>query len=314
MSIGRLESVPLREVWKHEEADFSAWLSENIDILSEAIGIELNETRREQKVGSYRVDLIAEDGRGDLVVIENQLESTNHDHLGKLLTYFTGLDAKTAIWITSQPRAEHTKAVQWLNESTPDDVSFYLVKLDAVKIGTSVPAPSLTVVVGPSSESKEFGRQKREIVKEDATRFRFWEGLLAYAQKKGLTTHVHVTANERNALDASVGCVSGLHYRYIVREGIKPGVDLYLKTPDKESDKRRLYDPIVAKREAIEERFGEPLIWMRINGKKHSCIRYLISEILTNDESQWPNIYTKLVDAMGRLSTALDAHIKNLRD
>ncbi len=125
MSIGKLESVPLRELWKHEERGFSAWLESNTETLSEVLGISLSPVQREETAGSFQVDLVAEDNDGNLAIIENQLEPTNHDHLGKVLTYLTNLEAKTAIWITSEPRPEHIRAVAWLNEATPADIANY---------------------------------------------------------------------------------------------------------------------------------------------------------------------------------------------
>ena len=98
MSIGKLESSQLRELWKHEERDFSAWLENNIETLSEVLEVSLSTVQRGKSAGSFQVDLVAEDGDGNLVIIENQLEQTDHDHLGKVLTYLTNIEAKTAIW------------------------------------------------------------------------------------------------------------------------------------------------------------------------------------------------------------------------
>jgi hypothetical protein len=112
-NIGKFENVPIRELWKHEERGFSAWLELNLDVLSEAIGASLSEPRRELLAGDFQCDLVAEDENGDRVIVENQLEATNHDHLGKLITYLTNLDAKAAIWISTTPRPEHIRAVQW---------------------------------------------------------------------------------------------------------------------------------------------------------------------------------------------------------
>jgi len=101
---------------------------QNLDFISDAIGIDPAFVEREKSAGDFFVDILAETGDGDLVVIENQLERTDHDHLGKLITYMSNLDAKIAIWITSQPRPEHEKAVQWLNETLPADTGFYLIR------------------------------------------------------------------------------------------------------------------------------------------------------------------------------------------
>src|SRR3954469_475192 len=142
-SVGRLERVPLREVWPHEALDFTRWLEENTDVLSEVLDFELQNVERERAAGSFSVDLIGEDGDSRPVVIENQLERSDHDHLGKLITYLTAFDAARAVWIVADPRPEHVGAVTWLNESSSS--SFYLLKVEAVRILGSPPAPLLTL-------------------------------------------------------------------------------------------------------------------------------------------------------------------------
>ena len=109
--IGRIQRVGLREVWSHEALDFTKWLEENVDVLVDATGLQLSGVEREQAVGAFSVDLIAEDEDGRPVVIENQLEKSNHDHLGKLLTYLVGIEARKAIWIVADPRPEHVGVV-----------------------------------------------------------------------------------------------------------------------------------------------------------------------------------------------------------
>ena len=148
--IGKLEKVPLRDIWKGEAKDFTRWLEENIDTLNEALDLSLTSPEREKHTGPFNVDLTAEDADGNRVVIECQLEKTDHDHLGKLVTYLSTFDAKTAIWICKDPRTPHAKAVDWLNESTPPDISFYLVKVEGVRIGSSPAAPLFTVIFRPT--------------------------------------------------------------------------------------------------------------------------------------------------------------------
>lgn len=135
--IGKLQRVALREVWKHEAADFTQWLQDNIDVLNNALDLNLVNVDRERDTGDFSIDLVAEDDGGGTVIIENQLEKSNHDHLGKLITYLTGMSARAAIWIVSDPRPEHVAAVAWLNESS--SAAFYMVKVEAVQIGDSPP-------------------------------------------------------------------------------------------------------------------------------------------------------------------------------
>jgi RecB family endonuclease NucS len=130
--ISRLEYVELREVWRHEATDFTVWLAENIDFLNDALQVNLNVIETEKQIGSFNVDIFCEDGQGAHAIIENQLEKTDHTHLGQLLTYSVGVDAKTIIWVTSHPRQEHIRVVEWLNEITPADMGWYLVFNQAI--------------------------------------------------------------------------------------------------------------------------------------------------------------------------------------
>lgn len=170
--IGKIEKVPLRDIWKHEANNFTKWLQNNIDVLSEVIKIPLTNVEREQSTGNFYVDLTAEDNSGNTVIIENQLEKSDHDHLGKIITYLSSMDATTAIWIVSDPRPEHVSAINWLNESTA--ANFYLLKIEGVKIGNSDPAPLLTLIVGPSEETENVGKSKREKKERYVLRKDFW--------------------------------------------------------------------------------------------------------------------------------------------
>jgi hypothetical protein len=162
--IGKIERVNLRSMWKREAADFTKWLAENIDYLNEIIDLDISVESIEEKVGPYRVDIFGESGDGRKIIIENQLEKTDHTHLGQLITYLVNLDVKIAIWITSSPTDEHQAVIEWLNETTPDDLSFYLIKVEGIKIkGQESVAPLFTVMEGPTEERKKNRRRKERI-------------------------------------------------------------------------------------------------------------------------------------------------------
>jgi hypothetical protein len=137
--IGKIQRVPLREVWKHEALDLTKWLQDNIEVLNEPLDLSLSNAEREQSAGDFNVDLVAEDEDGSLVVIENQLEKSDHAHLGKLITYLTAIGAKKAVWIVAEPRPEHVAAITWLNEGAA--AAFYLLKIEGIRISGSDPAP-----------------------------------------------------------------------------------------------------------------------------------------------------------------------------
>ena len=153
-ALGKLEQVDLREVWKHEAIDFTQWLAlpENIDQLAEVIltGGSLTVTGTEVNVGLYKADILAVDSEERVVVIENQLQQTDHDHLGKIITYAAGKQAEVMVWIVKEARQEHENAINWLNEHTDDHVHFFLIQIEAWRIGDSVPAPRFNVVAKPN--------------------------------------------------------------------------------------------------------------------------------------------------------------------
>lgn len=137
VEIARLGVFPIRKVFSREE-EFSNWLVENIKILEEKIGVELEDIEREYQIGSYFADIVARDANSEgMVIIENQFEKTNHDHLGKILTYASGLDAKIIVWIAEKFSEEHKQALNWLNENTGQDIGFFGIEVKAVKIGDS---------------------------------------------------------------------------------------------------------------------------------------------------------------------------------
>ena len=147
--LGKLEKVDLRKVWDHEARDFSDWLvkDENLAVLSEELGIEIEAIGTEQSSGRFKIDILAKEANsGDYIIIENQLEPTNHDHLGKVITYAAGYDAKYIIWIVKDVLDEHQKAIEWLNEHLDDSISCFLIKIEVWQIGDSKPAPSFEVV------------------------------------------------------------------------------------------------------------------------------------------------------------------------
>jgi hypothetical protein len=301
--IGKLEPVELRQLWKHEERGFSAWLEANLDVLGQAIGLALQNPERESDAGDFAVDMVVESGDGDRIIIENQLGSTDHDHLGKVITYLTNLDAKGAIWIASRPRAEHIRAVQWLNETSPDDTAFYLVQLAAYRIGSSEPAPLFTLIVGPSAESKVFGKQKKELAERHIERLAFWEGLLAHARAKGVLTHAQRSPTKDSWLSAGAGVRSGISFVYnIWTDGA--AVELYIDTGQR-SENERIFDLLLSRREAIEAAYGGQLDWDRLEGKRACRVRAEFAGDGLHAKEHWGTIQGGMVNRMERLSKAM---------
>lgn len=168
IELGTLKEIKdLREVWPHEAHDFTPWLAKNIDVLSETVGIDILIDETESSVGDFNVDIFATDAdTGKKVIIENQLEETDHDHLGKLITYASGKSADLVIWLVRKARPEHRAAIEWLNNHTDERIGFILCEIKLFKIGDSEPAPKFEIIEQPNDWVKEmrkpFGSLERK--------------------------------------------------------------------------------------------------------------------------------------------------------
>ena len=161
---GSLADVPLREAWSHEAHRFTPWLAANLDRLSAAIGIPLELTGTETRVGTFSADILARNLADDSVVlIENQLEGSDHTHLGQIMTYLAGLETHTMIWVAPSFRDEHLSAIRWLNEHTVDPFAFFAVKLRVVRIADSPFAPLFEVIERPNNWERQLAEQKRAV-------------------------------------------------------------------------------------------------------------------------------------------------------
>lgn len=306
-SIGKLQRVPLREVWRYEARDFTQWLQDNIDVLNSVIDLNLVNVDREQAAGSFSVDLVAEDDGGGTIIIENQLERSNHDHLGKLITYLTAMAARAAIWIVSEPRPEHVAAIGWLNESSSAD--FYLLKVEAVRIGDSPAAPLLTVIVGPSQETKSVGHQKKELAERYDIRHNWWSRLI---ERPGAKLHAHITPSSYAWIGTSSG-VRGLGLNYVVTQN-ECGAELYIdRGKDAEEENKRIFDQLYAARAEIEQEAQEVISWERLDGRRACRIKISIPGGYRVPEDQWDEIQDRLIAAMNNLNRAVQPHIRKLR-
>jgi hypothetical protein len=310
--IGRLQRVPLREVWKHEALDFTTWLQQNYDLLNDVMDISLTNVEREQAAGSFSVDLVGEDEDGDTVIIENQLEKSDHDHLGKLLTYVSAFDAETGIWIVAEPRPEHVTAISWLNESTA--ASFYLIKMEAIRIEQtesdhlSPAAPLLTLIVGPSETSKEVGVKKKEWAEREILRHRFWGELLEKAKLR-TTLHANISPGPETWISAGGG-KSGLAFNYVINQH-SARAELYIDRGDTQLNKST-FDTLYSAKDEIESRFGGPLEWQRLENKRASRVCSMI-ELGGYRDDNWAEVHEEMIESMMRLEQAIRPQIQRVQ-
>jgi hypothetical protein len=283
---------------------------ENTDVLSEALDIPLQDARREQAAGDFSVDLVAEDDSANTVVIENQLEKSDHDHLGKLITYLAALDARVAVWIVSEPRPEHTKAITWLNES--QQARFYLVKAEAIRIADSAPACLFTLITGPSEETWEVGDTKKEFAERHLLRRRFWETFLERARQK---TKLYNTLSPTidNWISLSSG-KPGVSFQTTIKQHGATVQLLIDRGKGSDAENRVIFDQLFGHKDKIEAEFGAPLEWYKPEGVRLCRIIYEIEAGgYRDDEAKWPEIQNQIIDAMVRLERALRPFIQTIQ-
>ena len=304
--IGRLIEVDVRELWKHEQYDFSNWLvkDSNIEYLNEILGLTLVEVDKEINVGPYRCDIVATDETSGLkVIIENQLESTNHDHLGKIITYASGLDAKVIVWIVREAKEEHRAAIEWLNNYTSSEIDFFLIEIHAYKIGNSNPAPKFEVVEKPNdfvkrSKNKDDG----ELNTSQTERLIFWTQFNEKILSKGKPFNLRKPTTD-HWYDVAIGTSAAKIAVDLVNKENCIVIELYIHS-DKE-----LYDSLFEKKNEIERELDMHFEWDRLDSKKASRIKHYIHGLDFENHSNYDQLMSEVIDKVIRMKTVLRRYL-----
>ena len=299
MQLGKIEEVDLRRIWPNEARDFTPWLAnpDNLAQLSDVIGLTLVDPDTEVSVGAYSSDIhckTSPDNR--TVVIENQIENSNHDHLGKTIVYASGLDAKIVIWIVKNARSEHASAVDWLNEHTDSDIGFFLIEVKAIKIGDSVPAPQFRIIQKPNDYMKiAKSNTDKELTRSQTGRYEFWTQMNDYIQNSDYKLRTR-TPSYDHWYDFSIGS-SKYHLSVCLLDREKKiRVGLWI------SDDKTVFDKLLDKKEQIESKIDFKLEWDKKDNNKASSINsYIDNFSFDNTEN-----YEKLDDEICRRLVLFD--------
>ena len=263
-NIGRLTEVDVRELWLHEQYDFSNWLAKesNLNYLNDILGLTLIDVDKEVYVGSYRCDLVAKDETTNTtVIIENQLENTNHDHLGKIITYASGLGAKVIVWIVKNAKEEHRAAIEWLNNNTVDDINFFLIEIHAYKIGSSNPAPKFEIIEQPNGFVKRGNKAKSsndELDKRQSEILMFWEQFNQVVVNRGKPFNIRKATTD-HWYDIAVGSSEAHIAINLVNKDGMIVVELYI------SNNKDLFDHLYKCKDDIESKLDIDLICDRLD-------------------------------------------------
>lgn len=292
MKLGKIKRITdIRSVWHHEEKDFSKWLAqdENLKQLSDTIGIDIVLEERESSVGNFSVDLYAlEEGTERRIIIENQLEDTNHDHLGKLITYASGKGAEVIIWVVKRARDEHRQAIEWLNQNTGVNIGFFLVEIELWQIDDSAIAPKFNVVERPNDWAKQM-KNVDSLSETKQLQLHFWQQLSEYIKSNDSYAKEFTPrkAQPQHWYDLSVGS-SSYHIGLTVNtQKNRLGAEIYI--PD-DKDKFAMFKEHAPE---IEKLIGEKVEWREAT--KATRIITLHSCDISKEE-QWDDAFNWLMD------------------
>ena len=263
--LGRLKPVELREIWPSESGDFTPWLAreENLAILAETLDLELELEAQEKAVGPFRADILCRDiGAGGWVLIENQLERTDHGHLGQLLTYASGLDAATIVWIAGRFNEEHRATLDWLNAITEERFRFFGLEVELWRIGESPAAPRFNMVSKPNDWSRSVAEGKRaldggELSEVRSMQLEYWELLNKVLDDRGGPVRGNRKPGPRPWMDYPIGRTNFNLSAVMVRPQRRLTARLYIKGPNAKEHLRRLRE----ESDALENELGEELAW-----------------------------------------------------
>ena len=292
--LSRLEAVDIREVWPDEAQDFTPWLAEeeNLDILGETLGIELEFEAQEKDVGDFRADILCRDTlNNSRVLIENQLERTDHSHLGQILTYAAGLEIHTVIWIAKEFREEHRAALDRLNEVTTENFQCFGIEVKVWQIGDSARAPQFDVVSKPNDWNRTVSRDTERVMREDLSetqqrQMRYWTGLHEYIAEKGSSVSFPSPRPSRY-LDLSIGRTNfGL---MIWQTPTRSEIGIWLNIS---GENREAYFRLLEEEQAdIHTEMGKELQWIELSGKQRNRICLHKEDTDPRDENDWPHQY-----------------------
>lgn len=311
-SLGSLKKVDVRHIWQTEAQHFTPWLAQNLDILAETLDMELEIEAQEKNVGPFRADILCRDTLDkSWVLIENQLERTDHLHLGQLLTYASGLKAVTIIWISTHFTEEHRSALDWLNNITDDQFKFFGLEVELWQIGDSPVAPKFNIVSKPNDWSRSVGQAARQIetgtlTDIKAAQLEFWTQL---AEK--LKENSHIRPQKPMPQHWAVFRIgrSGFHMSGLHNTRDKCiGVELYIN----HQNAKDFYNQLYAQKNDIEAEIGHELIWKELPNKSASRIILYLRDVDPMDRSRWDEYQDWLIKYIEAFDRTFRNRIRNL--
>lgn len=301
MSLGKIEHVSPRDIWKDEAREFTPWLAseEGLALLGEALDVELKLIATESRTGTYKADIVAQiidEDEERIVIIENQLDTTNHDHLGKIITYASGHNAVTCVWVAPSFTDEHRQAIDWLNENMPD-VTFFALEIGLLRIEKSNPAPQLKIISSPNEWKKAVrASHAKEVSEVKLDQLRFWQEVQDFANKQPASPiQLGRTPRPQHWYNIAIGR-TGFRLTFTVSSVSKRvGCEIFMF----DEYAKQYFDLLHDQKEIIEGELGYALEWQRLEERKGSrIVKYreglIDEEVERQEQIEW--LYGKAVE------------------
>jgi hypothetical protein len=309
MQLGKIEKLVIRDQWKNEEYDFTPWLAreENIQLLGDEINLDLDVEGTEIAIGSYKADIVAKDGNGRTVIIENQLEKTDHKHLGQIITYASGVEAQIIIWVCTQVTDEHRQAIDWLNEVTRADIAFFACEIELWRIGDSIAAPKFNVIASPNDWTKVVKStvNSKDLSETKKAHLDFWNAFKAYMEDSGTSLkmrqpraqHWYTLAVGRSKFNISMTTNT---------QSKEVGCEIYIRG----KDAKVAFAELERQKESIEAVLGQ-LEWHELPDGQDCRIK-LSRRGDSKSQVQWPELHDWLKDKSEAFYDVFSPKIKAL--
>lgn len=306
--LGRLQNVRPRDVWPHEALNFTPWLLGNVDVLSDLLGMDLVLEEAEHPVGGFSLDLKGYDeSTGDTVIVENQLEQSDHTHLGQIITYAAGTEPTTIVWVATHFRPEHRAAIDWLNQRTDEETRFFGVVIKVVQIGDSIPAPAFELAVEPNDWRKTVktatSTPSGDHTDAQRTYREFWETTLSTIRERH-PDWTRAQTSRASWVDLSTGAGESAFSMNWVREQLT--CQLYFSSRDPLKNERR-FSALLARRNEFEAALGTRAEWDPMDGRKGSRIVLSSSFADIQSTDEWPAMADWLINSVVQFRAAVSA-------
>ncbi len=312
-TLGHLERVELREIWTTEATDFTPWLAltENIAVLAETLGIDLEVEAQEKVVGPFRADILCKDINTDTwVLIENQLERTDHRHLGQLLTYAAGLQAVTIVWVSANFTDEHRATLDWLNKITDENFRFFGLEVELWRIGNSPAAPKFNVVSKPNDWSRQAARAFVDsgLSEIKIKQREYWDKFHSVLNSTSGPISSNRKPQPQSWMYYGIGCGGFRLGATMIRQKNQIRAELYIYG----NEAKMFFALLKQQKNQIEQELGYSLEWEKLPARRDSRISIYLNEVDPDDESDWTRQHKWLAKHLNEIHGAFSERVKTL--